>query len=171
MSNLREPLASTSLASLEWSEGRERAVDRVAASGRVNGLWLALWKAKYMLEVRAHRSAINGLETHYRDRYKAERPEIATKIVLQIIREYIASFCVDCGGVRELLINDLKVTCVTCKGTGVRFYSDFDRARSMKLSLNHVRVLTHKLNWLQDEVRAMDRAVNSVMNSELEREL
>jgi hypothetical protein len=169
LSDLREALAITALASLEWSEVRERAIDRVAASGKASPLGVSLWKARYMLESRAYHDAIKGLIQRYLDRYKREDGNMARIIVEQAISEYLAPFCVDCHGAREMVIQDLKVTCQTCHGSGVRRYTDYDRARLMKLSLERVRNLSRKMQWLTDEMGTMDRAVNLVLNAELER--
>jgi hypothetical protein len=165
--DLREALAATSLASLEWDENREKAVDRVAASGKASSLGVNLWKARYMLESPAYKMAIKGLIEHYRARYVSEDIGIAQMVVEQVLSEYLASFCSTCNGSRELIINELKVTCDTCRGSGLKRYSDLERAGMMKMSLQRVKSLTRKMQWLMGEISSMDRAVNMVLMSEL----
>ena len=169
MSDLREAYSATALASLEWSETRERAIDRVAAAGKASPLGINLWKARYMLEAPAYHQAITGLVEHYLGRYKREDVPIVRIIVEQVISEYLAPFCVDCSGAREMVVNDLKVVCGTCEGSGLRRYTDTDRARLMKMSLQRIRSLSRKMQWLTNEMGTMDRDVNQVLQVELER--
>lgn len=169
MSNLRESLAATTHASLEWSEERERAVDRVAASGRVPGLGLLIWKARYMLESRAYQDATKGLLKRYLSRYRNESEEIALKCVEQALSEFLGSYCQACTGSREITVGALRVPCSDCGGSGVKRYRDTERAGRMKLSLAQVRLLGHKIEWLQNEIGTLDRQVNEVMAHELER--
>jgi len=79
LSNLREPLSSAGLSSLEWSPIVERTVDRVAASGKAPVIGLNLWKAAYGLESKAFRDVITQLTEAYLNRYKRENPELAAK--------------------------------------------------------------------------------------------
>lgn len=150
MSNLREALAGTALASLEWAEERERAVDRVAASGRASPLGLNIWKARYMLESKAYREAHSALVALFLGRYGSESPLVAEKCVEEALSEFMGPACTACNGARELVTDSLRVECEACGGSGLRIYSDFERARRMQMSLERVRVLSHKPkppNW------------------------
>jgi hypothetical protein len=167
--DLREAYASTALASLEWSEERERAVDRVAAAGRADPLGVLLWKAKYQLESKAYQDAHKTLVAQFRARYCSETAEIADRCVYEALSEFMGPACQDCNGARELIVADLRIECEACNGTGIRRYTDFERARRMEISLSRVRVLSGKLRWLACELGSLDRAVNSVLNEELER--
>lgn len=144
-------------------------MDRVAASGRASTLGLQIWKARYMLESKAYQDAIKGLTAHYLKTYKAERPEMARRLVEEILSEFMGPSCTTCNGARELVEEELRVTCHACQGSGLRVYSDIERATRMKLSLQHTRLLTRKMGWLMGELGAMDRAVNTVIAVELER--
>ena len=166
---MREALASTSLAGLGWSEDRERAVDRVAASGKAPTLGLQIWKARYMLESKAYQDAIKGLTAHYLARYRAEQPDIARMVVEEVLSEFMGPSCVSCNGARELVEGDLRVTCESCGGTGLRRYSDAERASRMKLSYARVKSLSHKFQWIMGELGGMDRTVNEIIAWELER--
>lgn len=169
MTNLREAYASTALASLEWSEERERAIDRVAAAGKCSRLGVDLWKARYMLESKAYQDCSEGLRLHYLNRYKAESQGIAERIVSECLHEFLGPVCLVCSGRRELIAGDLKITCAECDGSGLRRYSDVDRARHMQLSLEYVLVLSRKIGWLMNELFELDRSVNAVLAEELER--
>jgi len=169
MANLREAYAATALASLEMDAERERAVDRVAAAGRAPRLGMDIWRARYQLEGKSYQDALNGLLAHFRARYGAETREMSQRVVDQAFHEFMSDRCKDCNGARELMAGELRVICQTCEGYGVRRYTDFERARAMQLSMQRVKSLTHKLNWLLGEIQSMDNQVNTIISAELER--
>jgi hypothetical protein len=169
LSNLREAYAATALANLGWDENHEKAIDRVAASGKCSPLGLAFWKARYMLESSAYQEARKGLIILYKERYVNEDHPIAVKVVEQCLHEYLSPFCQACKGARELVVNELKITCPACSGAGVKRYADEDRARAMQLSYGLTKRLAHKFRWVLQEINSMDREVNSMMMQQLER--
>jgi hypothetical protein len=166
MANLREPYAATALASLEWSETQEKAVDRVAASGRCANIGVALWKAKYMLEATSLCSAHTMLCYVYRTRYPSDPAQWASACAKQALLEYIATQCRVCHGVGELVRDDLRVVCGECSGTALHRYSDDERAALMG---REVRARDEKLRWLLGVISAEDGQVNARLNIELER--
>jgi len=169
MPDLRESLAGTVLASLEWSEIAEKAIDRVAASGKAHALGLSLWKAKYQLEVSSYHDARGGLIRLFRAKYPSETPEIAVACVDEALHEWLGPACKACLGARELVSEALRVVCSRCNGSGLERYSDVQRAKRMQLSVGRVHKLARRLQWLAGELGSLDRAVNSVLCEELER--
>jgi hypothetical protein len=167
--NLREAYANTHHASLEWSEERERAIDRVAAAGRCSRIGMDLWKARYMLESQSYQDCAGSLLLQFQARYKAESQTIARKCVDEALHEFLGPECAMCSGAGEIMAGELKVTCHVCEGSKLRLYTDIDRARHMELSLGMVRKLAGKLAWLMRQMHDMDRAVSAVMAWELER--
>lgn len=167
MSDLREAYSATSLASLEWDENREKAIDRVAAAGKASPLGIAIWKSKYMLESRAYSDAIRLLTAWYREKYNREQSWLAEKIAEQCLYEFIFDFCASCQGAGEVVIEDLKVSCGTCQGSRVRRHSNSERASRMKISWSLTKALTHKLQRTICKVFEEDRTVNLVMTNEL----
>ena len=155
---------------MEWDENREKAIDRVAASGKCSPLGLAFWKARYQLEAKAYQDARKGLIALYKERYRREEHPIVIKVIEQCLHEYLSPFCDSCKGAREMVLDDLRVTCPACDGAGVKRYSDEDRARAMQLSYGMTKRLAHKIRWVLGEIHSMDREVNSVMAEQLERE-
>lgn len=170
MSNLREALSSTAMASLEWSEERERAIDRIAASGKAPTLGVLIWKARYMLESRAYQDARSQLVRLFLTRYTYESPSIAEKCVDEALHEFMGPACQRCSGARELVSGDLRVECPDCHGSGLRRYTDWERAARMGMSMHRAVTLSRKLRWIAEEMQSLDRAVNSVLCHELERE-
>lgn len=169
MANLREAMASTALASLEWNPDWERAVDRVAASGRVEPLGLAIWKARYMIEASGYRRAREGLTAIYRSRYRRDPLDFALKLVDHSLHEYIFQFCRNCRGVREVMLEQRRVFCPTCAGSGLKRYSDGDRARALGISYAQVKHAAHKFSWMLNKIADLDREVNVGIARELER--
>lgn len=164
--SLREAYSHVSFASLEWTEGVERAVDRVAAGAKANELGLLLWKAKYLLEPDAYKRAQTLLNAIYGKRYRDSQP-VASALVGQALREFLAPSCRACRGVGEMMVNDRRVICDDCGGSKLHRYSDMERAGTMHLSFALTKHCAHKLQWLLGVMGDEDRKVNAVMMSEL----
>jgi hypothetical protein len=170
MSNLREAYAATATASLEWSEQRERAIDRVAAAGLAPRLGMDLWRARYQLSLQSFRDAHQGLVQLYQTRYKSETTDMACRIVDEALSEFMGPACTSCNGAREMILDQLKIVCTTCEGSGLRRYSNFERARRMQVSMRRVETINGKLAWLAGEMGSLDKAVNTIIAAELERD-
>jgi len=180
MADLREAYAATHTASMEWSE-HERAIDRIAASGRCSVLGVALWKARYMacihfkgaevvaFEKVALREAMEALKSLYSNRYRSDGDDLVVRLVVQSLAEWIHQACRDCGGRRELMAGETRVVCDTCGGSGLRRYSDAERSRMMQISYGMVKHSAHKLQWLRDQIGTEDVKVNYQMAFELEK--
>jgi hypothetical protein len=169
MANLRESYAATGYASLEWSELGEKAIDRVAASGKCSKLGVSLWKAKFLLESAAYQKAQRELLLVYKTRYFHDDQIIGEALVSQALVEYIAPQCRVCNGEGERIVNDLKVVCEACSGSKMHRYSDKERALRMQMSYGRTKASAHKLRWLLNFMQDEDRTVNLQMNVELER--
>jgi hypothetical protein len=170
LTNLREPFAATHHAGLGWEDGVEKAIDRVAASGRADALGVLLWKAKYMSESPAYVDARKRLIVLYREKRSVhETPVIVEKIVDQVLHEYLSDRCRMCLGAKELVTEQLRVVCEACAGTGVRRYGDSERARTMQIGVDRVRRLSRAMQWLADEINGRDAQVNDVLGVQLER--
>ncbi len=128
-----------------------------------------LWRAKYLLEAQAYRDVIEGMIEEYKKRYTAETPFIARKCVEQALSEYLGPQCKDCGGSKELMIDQQLKLCPTCDGSGLRRYTDDQRAGRMKIERRNVERRAGKMRWIAEQLGEMDRQVNVVMNMELER--
>jgi hypothetical protein len=168
MSNLRESYAATSLAGLGWDENQEKAIDRVAASGKASALGVCLWKSKYMLEGDAYRKAHKALLVIFQARY-ADEYFVAGALVGQAMREYIAPQCTACNGEGERMVNDGRVVCDFCSGSKTHRYSDTERAKLMQISYGTTKASAHKIRWLLEFMESEDRIVNHQLNIELER--
>lgn len=169
IANLREPYAAAARQSLEWDEDYERAIDRIAAAGMCERFGLDLWRARYALDVASYQSARKLLVILFRERYRSEDPGVVEKVVEQCLHEFLSSACIACNGAREIIAGDLRRVCDTCGGTGVRRYSESTRSRMMEISFGKTKMLSHKFQWLLNEMATADVEVNELMNVELER--
>lgn len=164
IANLREGYAATHHANLEWEPDHERAIDKVAASGLCDALGVLLWKAKYMLESEAYKSAQKELEKRVKDKFAKEAGLVCDKLAEQTLREYISDRCRTCNGARELIVQQRRIVCEVCLGDGIRRYTDFERARSMSLALGRVKTLQRHLTWASDLILTLDGQVNRAMH-------
>lgn len=169
MANLREALAVTVLASLEWSPEVEKAVDRVAASGKVSPLGLAIWKSRYCLESSSYDKAVKLLTQWYMELYSGEQKWLAEKIAEQALYEFIFQFCQTCSGIGEMVVEDLKVSCPECKGSRLKRYGDKERCLRMKISWAMTKAIARKMQRTMGRVFDEDRLVNHAMTVELGR--
>lgn len=156
---MRESLAATHHANLQWNPDTERAIDKVAASGLCDELGLLLWKWRYMDEKPAERKAIEGLSFKVAERFKNEMALNCYKIAKQGVNEYKLSYCSKCNGARELIAGNLRIICEACAGQGIRRWTDFERARAMSLSLGRVKTLQRHFNWLSSQIWTLDDLV------------
>ncbi len=169
MSDLREPYAGTAFAGLEWTPDVEKAIDRVAAGSAALRLGVNLWRAKYLLEAQAYHDVIDGMVRRYLERYDKEKPEVARKLVEQVFSEFMGPQCKDCGGSKELIIDQQLKLCPTCDGSGLRRYSDYHRATCMQIERRSVERRSTRMRWIYDQLGTMDGEVNYKLSIELER--
>lgn len=160
MSNLREALAATTFANLQWSEIAERPIDRVAASGLCDGLGVLLWKAKYCLESAAYKEADRQIKVRVKDKYPNEAGLICDKLTEQCLREYLSDKCKACHGAKEMIVGSRRITCEVCSGFGIRRWTDFERARGTGLAIGRVKTLERKFSWTVNLLLTLDSEVN-----------
>ena len=167
--NLRESFAATHHASLAWSPDHERAIDKVAASGLCDPLGVLLWKARYMLESWAYQQADKEIKQRIRVKFPREAGLNLDKVVEQSLREFLSDKCNTCKGRKFIPNGELIITCEDCSGSGIRRYSDFERARYTNLALGRVKTLQRHFNWTLNLMMTLDTEVNRVMGEQLER--
>ena len=90
-------------------------------------------------------------------------------MVDQCLHEYLSDRCGACNGARELIVSDRRVVCEVCEGYGIRKYTDFERARSMKLALGKIQKMQRQFYFLHNLMGTLDRRVNVQMCEQLER--
>lgn len=112
---------------LAWNEREEKAIDRLTAMGMSDQLGAALFRFKFAsdaaagkraLHLLAHKAKCNlGMDLGY-----------ATKLSVACLKEFVLDNCVPCNG-SGLLLNGARYDkCPKCDGSGVKRYSDTERA-------------------------------------------
>lgn len=167
--NLRESVASTHHANLAWSPEHERAIDKVAALGLADELGVLLWKAKYMSESWAYVKARRILINLHSNRFPNEARLIVDAVVEQCLHEYVSDMCQWCKGAKEIIANEKRVVCDACNGSGVKKYTDFERAKTMKVATGKVQKMIRQFESLHRIIRNQDSHVNGVVIEQLER--
>ena len=160
MSNMREAYAATSHANLQWSEISERPIDRVAAAGLCDPLGVMLWRIKYQNEDKWKFNAANLTALKMVRKYPSEPELICFKVAEQAIREYSKTNCKKCSGVKEVIGKYRRITCDVCSGSGIRRWTDFERARGTGLAIGRVKTLERKFSWTVNLLLTLDAEVN-----------
>ena len=164
MPDYRARYAGASLAGLSWDENQEKAIDRVAAAGKVTNI--ALWDTAYGLSHAGLAKLERDLTHVLEQRYKGEQQ--CAKIANQAVLEWVFGACPRCQGSGEVLHSNKIVVCPECAGAKLHRYSDEERSRMMQLSYAKVRQhLRHKLTWALGWLGHLDRRTNIEFNVEL----
>jgi hypothetical protein len=82
---------------------------------------------KDALQAKAFNNLIYGLQREVSKVIKCDRQKLL-RVCKQVIMEDVFSFCAECTGTGETFL-DRYYVCTKCKGTGLRNYSDAERAR------------------------------------------
>lgn len=170
--NLRESFAATHHASLAWSPDHERAIDKVAASGMCDPLGVLLWKARYMLESWAYPQIEEEMFFRMGREFKGYRkinPVILRRVAKQSLTEFVFNKCTTCKGRGHIPNGDLIISCEDCIGSGVRRYTEQDRAEGTGLSKERVAKLQRHFRWCAELMGSLDVEVNREMARQLER--
>ncbi len=100
----------------------------------------SIHRSENLLDEGAHKDAIKGLTEQFLLRYRRSSLEEAAAIVKRFLYERLRTACIKCDGVGG--------DCPVCAGSGVRRFSDLERARAMKIPIKRVQLLNHKFTWL-----------------------
>lgn len=125
---------------------RETDIDRVAALGKAGKLGRLLWHWKYGGDEHGKQAAFNLLVRRAAKRLKIRhvgedgRDEYETlrRACSHVIAEWLSPNCPQCKGAREIVSKTLTV-CPTCEGSGLRRYSDIERATAIHIDVVHYR--------------------------------
>lgn len=136
---MREAVGRALISSDLSTYEHESAIDRVGALAHANKLGRALWHWAVALDESAARTAYKALlkkaqrrvrvYQHHRDHRLLER------VVTMVLYEWRYQGCLTCGGAGQLIDEEkkLKLSCVTCDGSGKRRYSDGERMASLNI--------------------------------------
>ena len=157
---------------LEPSDYREVPIDRVGALARATTLGRLLWHWKYADQPIAHK-VLPELVRKAQGRFQISRrhPDYTILIAAsrQILVEWYFPKCRSCRGAAEQVIDRKRVQCPTCGGTGLHWYSDFERMDGLDLNRSSYRRWEPRLRDLHLIVSAADVGAVLTCRAELER--
>lgn len=112
---------------LAWNEREVKAIDRLTAIGMSDQLGAALFRFKFASDAAAGKRALHLLAHKAKCNLGVEL-SYATKLATACLKEFVLDNCVPCNG-SGLLLNGARYDkCPKCDGSGVKRYSDTERA-------------------------------------------
>lgn len=124
---LREIVASALAAGL--------TTDQIAAMAFADRLGCVLWRLKYANDAAAYQPALQLITRRMRQR-KGEGRALLQKIAARSLLEYLDDKCNQCGGRGMVYAMSQAVhVCTECSGTGIKYHTDFERARAIGVPL------------------------------------
>lgn len=139
--------------------------DRVAALAGASRLGSALWRLKYSNDPKVYKSAVLLLAK----RMGWKNSDMLQRICELAIREWLLGMCIECKGAREVIVGDLRITCPSCEGIGVKRYSDRERERFVGLEARSWDRWVKKYEAVQAAMTGEDIRVNAIVSIKLER--
>lgn len=118
---------ATQSSNLRWEAEFVRAIDRLTALGLSDPLGSALWRAKFCQDIASGRRALLLLTKKVEARLRVER-SYAERLSLAAFKEWMMDACDKCGGLGTVTEGAHVSTCSKCNGSGVRRFSDSERA-------------------------------------------
>ena len=154
-------IKATDARNLEWDE-YEKPVDRVvaiahAAKGNEVG---ALMLRVEALDEASLRKAVLLVSRALAHSHRVNRSH-GERIAFAVIREHLHPGCLQCGGKGELHREaEMVVSCHICGGTGLRRYTDTDRAALVGAKYN-AKAYAAALEMVRDALSRVVRVANS----------
>ena len=123
---------------LRWHEN-ERDIDRVTAlgaAGILTPLGVALYRVYVANDRHAYWEAMARLAKLVRTKNSTRLPySWREAIAKQAMNEVVFPMCTRCMGSREIMQDQLTIPCTQCDGSGVRKFSDEERAKAIGVEI------------------------------------
>jgi hypothetical protein len=142
----------------------ESDLDRIAAMGFTSRLGSMLWRLKYANDRRAYKPAKLLLAKQAKSGF-----DIGIRLCELALREWCMPQCEVCLGMKEIMVEDLRIICSGCDGIGVRRYSDRERERLAGLPGGSWRGWGKKYVDIWAVMTDAERRVNICLNIQLDR--
>ncbi|WP_322069949.1 hypothetical protein [Paraburkholderia bannensis] len=127
-------VTATQSSNLRWEADFVRAIDRLTALGMSDPLGSSLLRAKYCRDAKAGRRAVLLLAKKVEARLRVDRA-YAEKLSLAAFKEWMLDACDSCAGSGSITEGAHISTCTKCHGSGVKRYSDAERAMAAGLPI------------------------------------
>lgn len=128
-------VSATQSSNLRWEAEFVRAVDRLTALGLSDPLGSALWRAKFCQDAGSGRRALLLLTKKVEARLHVER-SYAQRLCGAAFKEWMLDACDKCCGLGSITEGAHVSRCSKCDGSGVRRYSDSERALAAGLPVD-----------------------------------
>jgi hypothetical protein len=157
---MREAISNALSSSLDWDDSEhERAVDKLTAFSYSKRLGTLLWRLKYHNDHTSLKPAVFLLA---KELPRLNRG-IAIKICEQAVHEWLMAFCPVCFGAKEVRSGEHIVICGACGGSGVRKYTNAERARAIGANMEK------QFKQIHDLIGGIDRHVSEMTKLKLDR--
>ena len=143
---------------LTWGP-HEKQVDLIVAIGMASTtqytkLGAHILRLLVTNDAKAFSDARNSLAVWACNRNKRISKSLAEKLAFRALEEIVAPGCVSCLGTGVAIIQDKKVACPRCSGSGRHVFSPHERAKSLGMKMDRYREVGE--NWLEMTIsRAM----------------
>lgn len=161
---IKENVLNAMYRGLECSQNREEPpVIKIASLARASQLGRALWH----LAAGQHVSTAIPLLVREMRRDEKTNYDLCIRIAKHALYEHMYPSCRTCGGETEIMVDQVKVGCPTCAGSGVHRYSDAERSAAIGERMN--AGLSRLIRRAIDIIAEHDRATRGIVAAELER--
>lgn len=169
---MREIVAqSLGSAHLEQVEFKEVPIDRVGALARASKLGRALWHWRYAGQP-CHREVLALTVRKAQGRFQISRRhpdyEILIRASKQMLIEWYFPKCRSCRGAAEQIIDNKRVLCPNCEGTGLHRYGDYERIDGLGVDKQEYRRWEPRLRDIHLIISGAD--VGAVLRCKIELE-
>lgn len=151
---------------LAWNEREEKSIDRLTAMGLSDPLGAALFRFKFGSDAAAGKRAIHML-AHKMTCNHGFVTSYATKLSTACVKEFVLDNCVPCNGAGLILNGARYDKCPKCDGSGVKRYSDTERALAASLPVEswskHQKNFDRTMTCLMASVAATGGKVSALM--------
>lgn len=152
---IREQVVSALLSKdLAWHADFERPIDRLTALGLSDPLGAALWRFKYLHDRSSYQRALHLLAHKVTCQLKVDL-NYARQLSTAAIKEYAIDTCDKCNGVGHIYEGIHAGKCKPCDGTGMKRYSDVERALAAGMPVD---------SWPKHQ-KKFDRAVTCLVSA------
>jgi len=164
---IREKIATDVRSSnLAWNEREQKAIDRITALGMSDALGSALFRFKYAHDRQAGERALHLLAHKARCQMGGEL-SYARKLATACIKEFAFDNCGTCHGTGYTDESSHTSRCNKCGGTGVKRYSDTERALAAGLPVEgfskHQRNFDRVMGCLTGSISAAGGRVRELL--------
>jgi len=136
----------------------QSAIDRLLALSLSERTGTLAWRVLWVLDGTCLDPLISAL---------AGEAEVSRDLAEMAVHEAMSQDCLTCRGRATLMLEDRKIDCKTCDGTGKRRYSDRARAAYLRMSLKGYRQQAGRFKKVSALLSVYEMAVAPEMRERL----